>query len=69
MINVARGGEFTLEVNCDRHGYDGPIELSIDGAGEGWKLKEETIPKSKKSTQLKMTAAPLLLARSVFRRS
>ncbi|MEQ8788504.1 MAG: hypothetical protein RIC55_19495 [Pirellulaceae bacterium] len=42
-----------VEVDCQRQGYDGPIELTVAGPGK-WKLQQETIRE-------KATAAKLLL--------
>ena len=70
---VPHGGTFATKVTAVRTDYDGPIELGIVGAGEDLGLENNTIPKGKNETQLRVTLparhAPgsLLLARMVGR--
>lgn len=41
---IPRGGAFTLDVQCQRFAYDGPIELAIDSPRPGWQLFNAVIP-------------------------
>ncbi len=52
-FDAPKGGVFVAKVLCDRAGYDGPVELSIDGAGEGFELSGHVIGKGKKDTTLR----------------
>lgn len=42
------GGAFSLIVTVGRQGYDGPIDLSLEGAAPGYQLKMATIPQGAK---------------------
>lgn len=48
----ANGGAFALVVTVGRQGYDGPIELSLEGAAPGYQLKTATIPKGAKEHRI-----------------
>lgn len=54
-LNVPKGGVFVVKVTCARRGYDGPITLSVAGAGEGLALAGNVIPEKKNETTLNVT--------------
>ena len=43
------------KVTAARQGYQGAIELGIDGIGEGIRLENHVIPKDKNDIELKVT--------------
>ena len=53
-FDVPKGGVFVTKVTCKRSGYDGPITLSVEGAGDGLVLANDTIPKGKSATNLRV---------------
>ena len=53
--NVPHAGTFVTKVTSQRMGFGGPIELSIDGLGEGIQLEGNVIPKDKNETNLRVT--------------
>ncbi|MBI1313051.1 hypothetical protein GC176_17310 [bacterium] len=65
-VTVDRGGETKLKIAVDRSlGWNGVIELSVDGLPEGVTTEGTTIAKNRKDTQLVLKAAeasPLGLA-------
>ena len=50
------GSAFDLVVECQRDGYDGPIELSVDSPRSGWQVFQNQIPEKGKETQLIVVA-------------
>ncbi|MBI2825456.1 MAG: PPC domain-containing protein [Planctomycetia bacterium] len=48
-------GVFVAKVTCARRDYDGPIALSVEGAGEGLSLAGNTIAEKGKETVLRVT--------------
>lgn len=54
-FDAPKGGVFVAKVTCARREYDGPITLSIEGAGEGLVLAGNTIPEKGKETVLNVT--------------
>ena len=54
-FTVPHGGTISVKVTSQRRGYGGPIELSVEGAGEGIQLAGQTIAKDKNETQLLVT--------------
>jgi len=56
--SVASGGAFTLDVQCQRVGYDGPISLSIDSPRNGWQTVNDVIPA--KANEVRMYVLPPL---------
>jgi hypothetical protein len=53
---VAAGGSFTLDVQCQRLGYDGPITLAVDSPRLGWQVSSNVIPEKANEVKLKVTA-------------
>jgi hypothetical protein len=54
-FDAPKGGVFVAKVTCARRDYDGPIALSVEGAGEGLVLAGNTIPEKGKETVLNVT--------------
>ena len=54
-LNVPSGGTVTTKVTAFRRHYAGPIELFVDGAGDGVQLADNVIAKDKNETELKIT--------------
>ena len=52
---VPHGGTISVKVTSERRGYDGPIELTVEGAGDDVQLSGNTIAKDQKDTQLLVT--------------
>jgi hypothetical protein len=56
--NVPRGGRVPLTVSADRHlGYDGPIEIEVQGLPKGLTAAPATIPAGQDSTVVILEAA------------
>jgi hypothetical protein len=53
---VAAGGSFTLDVQCQRLGYDGPIALAVDSPRLGWQVSSNVIAEKANEVKLKVTA-------------
>lgn len=53
---------FVVKVTAARRDYNGPITLSVEGAGEGCKLQSNIIPEGKPETTLHVTLGPSLAA-------
>jgi len=51
-FNAPRGGAFVTKVAANRRGYTGPINLSIEGAGEGLKYTNNIIAEGKNDALL-----------------
>ncbi len=54
-FDVPLGGLLVSKVTVARSGYEGPIELTVEGAPEGSKLEGTTIAEKAKETTLKIT--------------
>ncbi|MBI4585221.1 MAG: PPC domain-containing protein [Planctomycetes bacterium] len=54
-FDAPRGGIFVAKVTCVRRDYNGPIVLSVEGAGEGLVLANHTILEGKNETLLSAT--------------
>jgi hypothetical protein len=65
-FDVPKSGVFVAKVNALRFDYNGPITLSIEGAGEGFTLANNTIPEGKNETVMAVTA-PASLEAGQFR--
>ena len=65
-FDVPKAGVFVTKVNAVRFDYNGPITLSIEGAGEGFALANNTIPEGKNETVMAVTA-PASLEPGQFR--
>lgn len=59
-LDVPRGGVFVAKVTSARRDYNGPITLSIAGAGEGFALANNVIPEGKNETTMSVTAPSAL---------
>ena len=53
--NVPQGGTFATTVTATRQGYQGAIELGIDGIGVDVQVENNVIPENKSDTQMKVT--------------
>ena len=42
---AGNGGAFHLDVQCQRHGFDGPVTLHVDSPRLGWQVFNNVIPK------------------------
>ncbi len=54
-FDAPKAGVFVAKVTCARRDYDGPIALSVEGAGEGLVVAGNTIPEKGKETTLNVT--------------
>lgn len=59
-LDVPRGGVFVAKVTSARRDYNGPITLSIAGAGEGFALANNVIPEGKNETTMSVTVPSAL---------
>jgi len=57
-----QNGVFVCKVTSARRGYTGPITLAIAGAGDGYVLANNVIPKDKNETTLSVTLPPSITA-------
>jgi len=64
-FDAPENGVLVIKVACERRGYSGPIQLSIDDAGEGFSLRGEVIPKDAKDTALHVRLPGRLVSGSV----
>ncbi|MGH7192555.1 MAG: PPC domain-containing protein, partial [Candidatus Saccharimonadales bacterium] len=53
--DVPKSGVFAAKVTCARRDYNGPITLSVAGAGDGLVLANNTIPEGKNETVMSVT--------------
>ncbi len=53
--DVPRSGVFTAKVTSARRDYNGPITLSVAGAGDGFVLANNVIPEGKNETVMSVT--------------
>ncbi|MBI3837024.1 MAG: pre-peptidase C-terminal domain-containing protein, partial [Planctomycetia bacterium] len=61
-VDAPQDGVFVVKVTCARRDYNGPITLSLEGAGEGCVLANNTIPEGKPDTTMSVTLGPSLKA-------
>lgn len=54
FVEVTSGGTAKVKVTCTRYEYEGPIELALDGAGEGIGVDNNVIPEKKNEIELKL---------------
>ncbi|HUY89237.1 MAG TPA: PPC domain-containing protein [Pirellulales bacterium] len=54
-LDAPRGGVFVAKVTSARRDYNGPITLSIAGAGDGFALANNVIPEGKNETTMSVT--------------
>jgi hypothetical protein len=59
-VDAPQSGVFVLKVTAARRDYNGPITLSLEGAGEGCVLANQIIPEGKPETTMSVTLGPLL---------
>ncbi len=61
-VDAPQNGVFVVKVTAARRDYNGPITLSLEGAGEGCTLANNVIPEGKPETTLSATLGPSLTA-------
>ncbi len=61
-VDAPQSGVFVVKVTAARRDYNGPITLSLEGAGEGCTLQGNIIPEGKPETTLNVTLGPTLAA-------
>lgn len=61
-VDAPQNGVFVVKVTAARRDYNGPITLSLEGAGEGCALQGNIIPEGKPETTLNVTLGPTLAA-------
>ena len=61
-VNAPQNGVFVVKVTTTRRDYNGPITLSLEGAGEGCTLQHNIIPEGKPETTMSVTLGPSLAA-------
>jgi hypothetical protein len=50
-LEASSGGKAEIKVSQQRHGYDGPITLALEGVGEGFTLEKNALtPKTNATT-------------------
>ncbi len=59
-VDAPQNGVFVVKVTAARHDYNGPITLAVEGAGEGCKVSNNTIPEGKPETTMHVTLGPSL---------
>lgn len=57
-FNAPKSGVFVAKVTCTRRDYNGPIALSLEGAGDGLALAGNTLGEGAKETVLNVTLPP-----------
>jgi hypothetical protein len=57
-VILPQNGYSLLKVTADRKGYDGPINLAVNGLGPDVRLKNEVIADKAKETRLKIYSPP-----------
>jgi hypothetical protein len=53
-LTAPAGGTAKLKVKCARRSFDGPVQLTLDGAPGAWQLRNATIAKGKNETELEI---------------
>ncbi len=61
-VNAPQNGVFVVKVTAARRNYNGPITLSVEGAGEGATVRHNIIPEGKPETTLHVTLGSNLSA-------
>lgn len=61
-FNAPQGGVFVAKVTSTRRDYNGPIALSVEGAGDGLVLADHVIPEGKNETTMRVTLPASLAA-------
>ncbi|HEV3024260.1 MAG TPA: LamG domain-containing protein, partial [Pirellulales bacterium] len=61
-VDAPQSGVFVVKVTATRRDYNGPITLSVEGAGEGCVLRHNVIPEGKPDTTMHVTPGPSLAA-------
>ncbi len=61
-LDAPQNGVFVVKVTAARRDYNGPITLSVEGAGKECKLRHHVIPEGKPETTLTVTLGPDLAA-------
>lgn len=61
-VDAPQNGVFVVKVTAVRRDYNGPITLSLEGAGEGCTLQGNVIPEGKPETTMSVTLGPSLAA-------
>ncbi|HEX3724626.1 MAG TPA: LamG-like jellyroll fold domain-containing protein, partial [Pirellulales bacterium] len=61
-VDAPQNGVFVVKVTAVRRDYNGPITLSVEGAGEGCVLRHNVIPEGKPETTMHVTLGPSLAA-------
>jgi hypothetical protein len=61
-VDAPQHGVFVVKVTAARRDYNGPITLSVEGAGEGCQLSGNVIPEGKPETTMHVTLGSSLVA-------
>jgi hypothetical protein len=61
-VDAPQNGVFVVKVTATRDGYNGPITLSVEGAGEGATVANNVIPEGKPETMMSVTLGSTLSA-------
>jgi len=61
-VDAPQNGVFVVKVTAVRRDYNGPITLSVEGAGEGSTVRHNVIPEGKAETTMHVTLGPSLTA-------
>ncbi len=61
-VDAPQNGVFVVKVTATRRDYNGPITLSVDGAGSDCTLRHNIIPEGKPETTLTVTLGPSMQA-------
>jgi Concanavalin A-like lectin/glucanases superfamily/Bacterial pre-peptidase C-terminal domain len=54
-VDAPQNGVFVVKVTAARRDYNGPITLSVEGAGEGAQVRNNVIPEGKPETTMNVT--------------
>ena len=57
-VDAAAGGTFHIKVKCDRHGFDGPIRLSLDGDARTFVTQGAVLPADGKEADVEVALPP-----------
>ncbi|MEX0678252.1 MAG: LamG-like jellyroll fold domain-containing protein [Pirellulales bacterium] len=61
-VDAPKNGVFVVKVTAARRDYNGPITLSVEGAGEGCQVAGNVIPEGKPETTMSVTLGSSLAA-------
>ena len=61
-VDAPQNGVFIVKVTAVRRDYNGPITLSVEGAGDGCTVRNNIIPEGKPETTLSVTLGPSIQA-------